>query len=309
MNNKPIKIIAIGGPTASGKTEASLELAHEFNGAIISCDSRQIYREMDISTDKIPYTLPYQDPILHKDIEHYGINLTTIDRPWSLYDWQKYAHQAIEKIDGDSKIPFLVGGTGLYIQSIVENYELREDHDPKLREQLNNMSLSELHVRLKELDKNVFNQIDNQNPRRLIRAIEKVNYELRITNYDCSENVSSTFNVDGIVLSFIPDRDKIREKVTKRVDIHIENGVLEEVKKLIKKYGPEDPILNSTISVQEYIPYIQGEITLEEAKQKVIINNYHYAKRQMTWFRKYGNTVFCDDTDDMKNEIKQFLTE
>ncbi|MFA4930323.1 MAG: tRNA (adenosine(37)-N6)-dimethylallyltransferase MiaA [Patescibacteria group bacterium] len=307
----PIKIIAIGGPTASGKTEAAWQLAKEFNGAIISCDSRQIYREMDIATDKIQYQLPYSDPIVYQDIDHYGINLTTIDKPWTLYEWQKYARQTIKKINKKGQRPFLVGGTGLYIQAMVDNYDLHRDYDVNLRTELNQLSLQQLQDKLIKLDNDLYNSIDYHNPRRLIRAIEKKNHELHITNNDRRGGVVPPSTIkshqySGLVLSFIPDREIIREKITKRVDVHLKKGVLTEVENLIKKYGPADPILNSTISVQEYIPYLQGKISLEAAKKKVIINNYHYAKRQMTWFRKYGKTVFCQNLGEMRTKIKEF---
>ncbi|MBU0647586.1 hypothetical protein KJ855_00225, partial [Patescibacteria group bacterium] len=174
---KATKVVAIGGPTASGKTEASLKLAKKFGGAIISCDSRQIYREMDIATDKIPYRLPYSDPIEYRGIDHYGINLTTVDNPWTLFEWLKYAQNVIDKIVKKDQMPFLVGGTGLYIQAVVDNYQLKADHDPKLREKLKKLSLQELRQKLMKLDQDLFDRIDNMNPRRLIRAIEKKNYE------------------------------------------------------------------------------------------------------------------------------------
>lgn len=303
--NKPIKIVAIGGPTASGKTAASLKLAREFNGAIISCDSRQIYRELDVSTDKIPYSLPYQDPINFDGVDHYGINIAQADKIFSLYDWQVYANKVIKKIVSDGKIPFLVGGTGLYIQAIIDGYNLENDFDPKLREELNALTLLELQDRLRCLDSTALEKIDSKNPRRVIRAIEK----LTINNEKLTiNNKFDNTKYDSIVLSFVPDREVIRKKIIYRVEEHLKHGVIEEVKKLVKKYDAGNQILNSTISIQEYIPYVLGKISLNEAKKQVVLNNYHYAKRQMTWFKKYGNTVFCDNFRQMRKIIKEFLS-
>lgn len=298
-----IKIIAIGGPTASGKTAASLILAKKFNGAIINCDSRQIYRELDIATDKISYTLPYRDPIKFHDIDHYGINIATLKKVFTLYDWQKYAKKIIKQIIDKRQIPFLVGGTGLYIQAIVKNYQLNSGYDQELREVLTKMSLSQLQTELKKINKKLFAQIDNQNPRRLIRTIEKSKLKNGIQNVDSG----SKADYDSLVLSFFPDNNSIKEKIALRVEEHLKKGVLDEVKKLVKKYGPDHPILNATISIKEYIPYILGRISLVTAKEQVCRNNYHYAKRQMTWFRKYGDTVFCKDVEEMEKKIREFL--
>lgn len=300
--NKPIKIVAIGGPTASGKTAASLVMAKEFNGAIISCDSRQIYREMDIATDKIPYTLPCQDPFLYENIEHYGINIANINHVFSLSDWLKYAHKIIKKISNDGKVPFLVGGTGLYIQALIDNYDLDNDFDPKLREELNKLSLEELQDKLKKLDPEVYEKIDVNNSRRVVRAIEK----LRVKSQRSKMQVKSQ-KYENIVVAFNTDREEIRKKIEDRVEEHLKNGVIEEVRQLVKKYGIDNQVLNSTIGIQEYIPYVLGKTDLEEAKKQLVLNSYHYAKRQMTWFRKYGNTVFCDDIEQMRRQIKDFL--
>jgi len=304
--NNTIKIVAIGGPTASGKTAASLQLAREFGGAIISCDSRQIYRELDIATDKIPYTLPYQDPIDFAGVDHYGINIAQAEKVFSLYDWQIYTKKIIEKIARSGKIPFLVGGTGLYIQAIINGYKLENDFDPQLRDELNSLTLLELQERLHRLDPTALEKIDAKNSRRVIRAVEK----LTINNEQLTiNNKFDNTKYDSIVLSFIPDREVIRKKIIDRVEEHLENGVIEEVKKLVKKYGADNQILNSTISIQEYIPYVLKKISLEEAKRKVVLNNYHYAKRQMTWFKKYGDTIFCRDIKQMKEHIEKFFKE
>ena len=168
------------------------------------------------------------------------------------------------------------------------------------------MSLYELRRKLRLLDDKLFHSIDNKNPRRLIRAIE--NKYFADPNFEKIVTEKQSFQkYQGIILSFNTDREKIRKKIVQRVEIHLKKGVVDEVIRLIKKYGVDDPILNSTISVQEYIPYINGKISLEEAKERVIVDNYQYAKRQITWFKKYGNTIFCDDITIMEREIGKFL--
>ncbi len=387
-NSKKVKLVCIGGPTASGKTEASLVLAEKFDGAIISCDSRQIYKELDVSTDKIPYSLPYHDPILYRGIEHYGINVAEIDKPFTLFDWMTYCRGAIAKIVNSGKIPFLVGGTGLYIQSIIENYKLKQDFDAELREELNKMSLKQLQTRLKELNPDLYEKIDVNNPRRVVRGIERAilssssrkpegrsdigdpenksqisnikyqakkthgspiakrppsrwTFDSRMTKESIVNHSKSLHEADGndenneilnrsethpiknririrvqddkikkfdsLVLSFNPERELIRQRIENRVKKHQEIGVIDEVKRLVEKYGADNQILNSTISVQEYIPYVLGKISLEKAQERVVINNYQYAKRQMTWFKKYGNTVFVDSVKEMEREIVKWI--
>ncbi|HPH78553.1 MAG TPA: tRNA (adenosine(37)-N6)-dimethylallyltransferase MiaA [bacterium] len=282
----------------------------KFSGAIISCDSRQIYKEMDVATDKIPYSLPYHDPITFQGIDHFGINIAEIDKPFTLYDWMIYCREAIDKINSDGKIPFMVGGTGLYIQSIIDNYELKPDFDVEQRDKLNKLSLPELQNMLKKMNPDLYEKVDYKNPRRLIRAIEKSqmsNLKCQISNKDKFLTGEHINRFESLVLSFRPDRELIRQRIENRVKKHQVLGVIDEVKKLVEKYGPENEILNSTISVQEYIPYVLGKIKLEEAQERVVINNYQYAKRQMTWFRKYGNTVFVDNVKEMDELIKKFL--
>jgi tRNA dimethylallyltransferase len=265
---------------------------------------------MDVATDKIPYSLPYQDPISFRGIDHFGINIAEISKPFTLYDWMVYCREVIDKIDKNNKIPLMVGGTGLYIQSIIENYELKSDFDVEQREKLNKLSLPELQNMFKEIDPDLYAKIDNKNSRRLVRAIEKSqipNSKFQISNEGKFKTDEHTNEFQSLVLSFGPDRELIRQRIENRVKKHQELGVIDEVKKLVEKYGPENEILNSTISVQEYIPYVLGKITLDEAQARVVINNYQYAKRQMTWFRKYGNTVFVDSVEEMEGLIVKFL--
>jgi tRNA dimethylallyltransferase len=309
--NKREKIIVIAGPTASGKTEASLTLSAEFNGAILSCDSRQIYRELDVATDKILTTAEIERqrgedilaPVKFRGIDHYGLSIAEVSQTFTLYDWQQYAHQVIKKILSAEQQPFLVGGTGLYIQAVIENYELAADFDPELRAELNKLSLTELQSRLKKLSPTLITKIDQKNPRRLVRAIEKLENNKEKSQKKKKEDM----NYNALVLAFRPEGEKIRERITARVARHQELGVIEEVRRLVAKYGADNRILNSTISVQEYIPYIQGRISLEAAQQQVITDNYQYAKRQLTWFDKYGNTIYCRDLEEMQRRIKKFM--
>ncbi|HPN67766.1 MAG TPA: tRNA dimethylallyltransferase, partial [bacterium] len=162
----------------------------------------------------------------------------------------------------------------------------------------------------KKMNPDLYANIDSKNPRRLVRAIEKgqiPNPKFQIPNKGKFMTSESINRFQSLVLSFRPDRELIRQRIENRVKRHRELGVIEEVKKLIDKYGPDNEILNSTISVQEYIPFVLGKIKLEEAQERVVINNYQYAKRQMTWFHKYGNTVFVDNVKEMDELIKKFL--
>ncbi|MBU1202929.1 tRNA (N6-isopentenyl adenosine(37)-C2)-methylthiotransferase MiaB [Patescibacteria group bacterium] len=239
------KIAVILGPTAAGKSDLAVKIAKQFNGEIISADSRQIYKGMNIASNKIT-----KEEM--KGIVHHMLDITTPDKEYNLYNWQQDAFKTIKKILAKNKLPIIAGGTGLYISSILQNYDL--------------------------------------NPK---------NPQLRKCPYDF------------VVFGLSPDRDKLYQKINKRVDRMFGDGSIQEVKKLYKKYPHKKLSSLTGIGYREIIEYLDGKISLETAIDKIKKNTRHYAKRQMTWFRrmeKQGIKIHWNkNITQTKKSIKEFL--
>ena len=281
-------LIVILGPTASGKTKMAIELAKIFNGEIVSADSRQIYRGMDIGTDKVKAEKT-------SGIPHYLIDIINPDQEFSLAQYKKMAIEKIKEIQKRNKTPFLVGGTGLYIQAIIDNLTIPSvKPDLKLRHQLEEKNLSELQAMLKKLDPKSFEKIDLNNPRRLIRALE-VCLKTGRPFSEQTKKGQPLFNFIEIGIK-IPS-EEADEKINQRVDWMIKNGLIDEVKNLIKKYSLDLPAF-SGIGYREIIQYLQGKISLDEAIQEIKIHTRQYAKRQMTWFKKDHRIKWVKNLDE-----------
>ncbi|MFW0862473.1 MAG: tRNA (adenosine(37)-N6)-dimethylallyltransferase MiaA [Candidatus Komeilibacteria bacterium] len=270
------KLIVILGPTASGKTGLAIKLAQKYNGEIISSDSRQIYKNMTIGTAK-----PTKDET--EAIKHHLIDCTKPDHNFTLAEFIKKANKAIKSIQRRGKIPFLVGGTGLYISSIVDNYDLPKGKiDLGLRKRLESKSKKELLEYLEELDPDTANTIDKENPRRLIRALEYV-----IINKKSFANNQKTNNspYDILQIGINLKQPELNKRIEQRTNQMIEQGLVKETQKLIDKYDNTLPSLN-TIGYQEIIQYINNEIDLNQAVDLIKTHTRQYAKRQMTWFKR-----------------------
>lgn len=277
-------LIVILGPTASGKTALSLKLAHGFNGEIISTDSRQIYKGMEISTDAI---LPSQ----REKIPHHMIGITTPDKTLTLAEFKEIALKKISGIHKKVHIPILVGGTGLYISSIIESYKVpKVPPDTKLRNRLEKEAREKgkdyVYKKLKKLDPKIAATIHPNNLRYVIRAIE-INLSTGKNKVD--KKSTSPFDVFLIGISW--PREIIYKRVEKRVDQQIARGLVDEVKKLLKKGYDENLPAMSSLGVKEIIPYIKGKMSLEDCVKILKQNTRHYAKRQMTWFRRYDKVM------------------
>ncbi len=275
-------LIVILGPTASGKTALSLKLAHEFNGEIISTDSRQIYKGMEISTDMIL-------PIDRGKIPHHMLGITTPDKPLTLAEFKEIALKKISQIHKKKHIPILVGGTGLYISSIIEGYCVpKVPPNMKLRAKLEKEAREKgkefVYKKLKKLDPQVAATIHPNNLRYVIRAIE-INLSTGKNKID--QKSVSTFDIFMIGISW--PREILYKRVEERVDHQVERGLIEEVGKLLKKGYKENLPAMSSLGVKEITPYIRGEISLDKCLEILKRNTRHYAKRQMTWFRRYAN--------------------
>ena len=308
------KIIVIVGPTAVGKTDFSIELAKRFNGEVVSGDSMQIYKKLDIGTAKAT-------PEEMDGIPHHLIDIKEIDESYSVSDFQEDASKKIDEITSSGKVPIIVGGTGLYIESLLypvshsgeaePNFELRNELEEYVKEN-GNQGLWE---RLNKIDPDAAEKIHPNNVRRVIRALE-VYYETgRLFSSFQNERKKKDSIYDAYIICLNTDRSLLYERINKRVDIMMEEGLLEEAQELWKKLGPE-PKAQSTkgIGYQELFPYFNDESSLDEAVAKIKQNSRRYAKRQLTWFRNRLENVHWYDfvlKPEQKEEsfikIKDFL--
>lgn len=303
------KLIVILGPTASGKTEFAVKLAKKFNGEIINADSRQIYIGMDIGTAK-PYkikndSVKSKNILIYKNIPHYLIDIITPNETFTLSQYQELAKKSIEDIINRNKTPFLVGGTGLYIQSIVDNLKIPEvPPNEKIRWQLEKLNNKQLLNKLKKLDPKTFQVIDKNNKRRIIRALEVC----LVTGKPFSKlkrKGKQIFNTLQIGID-VP-RNVLYRRIDKRVEKMIARELVKEVKKLNKKYPFKLPAM-SGIGYKEFESYFNKKISLKQTIDLIKKNTRGYAKRQMTWFKKDKRIQWIKDIKDLEKGIKSFVT-
>ena len=303
--NKP-KVIVICGPTASGKTKLSIELAKKINGEIVSCDSMQIYKDMTIGTAK-----PTVEEM--QGIKHYLIDCVSPETRYSVADYKKDAEAAIKEILSKGKVPIIVGGTGLYLESLVYNIEYNEiEVDLKYREKLENRmteeGLESLYNEASKIDPEAASKNSKNDKKRIFRILEiyhstnKTKTELEI------ESRKNKPEYDYILFGITMDREKLYERINLRVDIMIKEGLIEEVKKLVEKYNNMPTALQG-LGYKEVVEYLDGKLTKEEMIDKIKMETRRYAKRQLTWFRKYDNLTWINGLDDIQNNINIILEE
>lgn len=273
---KKNKVIAIVGATASGKTAYSIELARKIGGEIISADSRLVYKGFDIACAK--------PSVEERDgFPHYMIDIVEPEFDYSAGLYESQAKECIYDIISRGKTPIIVGGTGLYFRVLLEHYDLpKVEPDYKYRDELKKFEKAELYSILQEKDSKSAEKIEKNDTKKIIRALEVIH----ITGKPISElqgQKEAEFDVEWIGLNF--PRNKLYERINKRVDIMFENGIIDETKNLIKKHGRIPNIVDS-IGYKEVIAYLDGLMTLDEAKDKLKQNTRNYAKRQLTWFRQ-----------------------
>lgn len=271
------KVIAVVGPTASGKTAYAVELAHKINGEIISADSRLVYKGFDIGTAK-----PTVEE--RQGIPHYMIDIVEPEFDYTAGLYVTEARRIIEDIIKRGKTPIIAGGTGLYFRLLLENYVMPEvEPNYDLRKELQEYSSEDLHNILKKLDRDAADKIYANDKKKLIRTIEIIKISGKPISESRSIAEGSQYDVDWLGLNF--PREILYDRINKRVDIMIENGLVEETKNLLAKHGHIYNIVN-TIGYQEITKFLDGEFSFEEAVDKLKQNSRNYAKRQLTWFRK-----------------------
>jgi tRNA dimethylallyltransferase len=310
------KLIVILGPTASGKTELALRLAKEFNGEIVSADSRQIYREMDIGTAKLPRTKSEKRKAKNNNkkfktlyygevegIPHYLIDIVDPDKTLTVAQYKKIAIRCIKDIQKRDKTPFLVGGTGLYIQAVVDNLKIPEVPPNKaLRAKLEKKSLQELLNVLKSLDPEALETVEKKNKRRIIRAIE-----VNLAGIKFSQKTKGKPLFDVLQIGISLEKEKLYKKIDQRVDQMIEQGLPHEVENLAEKYSWDLPSM-SGIGYQEFKDYFKGKITLDKVIQQIKTHTHQYARRQMSWFKRDKRIHWIKNYSEAKKLIKSFLT-
>lgn len=299
------KVIVICGPTASGKTALSIELAKKIDGQIISADSMQIYDEMDIGTAK-------PDLEEMQGIQHYLVGNVKPTTRYSVSQYKKDATEAIEKIISNKKMPIIVGGTGLYVNSLIYGIEYPEievdlEYRKQLEQEVEKNGLEKLYKKACEIDPEAMKKISENDRKRILRVLEiyKQTNKTKTQIEKESREKGVEYNFKLFAINY--DREKLYERINKRVDIMMEKGLLQEVEKLYKKYGDELLTSVQAIGYKELIEYINGKCELEEAVEKIKQESRRYAKRQLTWFKKIENIIWLDGTSSTKENIDIIL--
>jgi tRNA dimethylallyltransferase len=296
-------LVAIVGPTAVGKSDLAFNLAERLNGEIVNSDSRQIYRHMNIGTAK-----PSLEDL--KKIHHHLIDIKDPDQDYSLAIYHKTASQVIDDIFKHGKIPFLVGGTGQYVWSVLEGWnvpQVKPDQEFRktLEEQARANGYQSLFDKLKELDPVAAQTIMPTNIRRVIRALEIHKY----SNIPASSLWQKKgVNFKSIIIGLTMSREALYERIDHRVDKMMEAGLIDEVKNLLKQgYRAELPAMSS-IGYRQIIMYLQGQLSLEDAIEKIKTETHRFARRQYTWFKLTDNRIIWFDVyGDIKDNIYTFL--
>jgi len=299
MNNKPA-VIAIVGPTAVGKTALSIELAKACNGEIINGDSMQIYRELSIGTAKI-----MEEEM--DGIPHHLLDIKDPTDSFSVAEYQKLVRDKIEDIASRGKLPIIVGGTGLYIQSVLYDFRFTEQQktDDKIIEELEKLSPEELYARLEKSDPEAAQEIHPNNVQRIIRAIERVELTGKQKN-EIEQNQGHERVYPHYIIGLSIDRDLLYERINKRVDLMMEIGLLDEVKRLHAN-GIRDVQAIQAIGYKEIYAYLDGLISLETAIENLKQNSRRYAKRQLTYFRNKMDIHWYNPFLDSERIIKEII--
>ncbi len=306
------KLVIIAGPTAVGKSECAVELSKNINGEVISADSMQVYRGMDVGTAKIT-------PEEMQGIRHFGIDILNPDQNYDVTEFVSMAHEAMEQIYADEKIPVLCGGTGFYIQALAYDIDFGDeqvdiDYRKELKEFADKNGTEALHEKLREVDPESAEAIPAGNVKRVIRALEYFkNHGTKISEHNAEERRrKSPYELYFFVLT--DERKKLYERIDKRVDRMMDAGFLDEAERIYDLIGDKECTAAKAIGYRELFEYFRGECSLEEAVSKIKQDSRHFAKRQLTWFKRYPEVIWVDRqiyntieeiVDFMKSRINQ----
>lgn len=305
------KIIAVVGPTASGKTSLSIKIAQQYNGAVISADSRQLYKDLDIGTAKIKGLLisGYPEPIIrYEGIDHYMLDVIDPDETYAVPEFKKRATSIIDGLHDKGVLPLIVGGTMLYTQALLDNYSIpkvppNQEYRNQLESQIEERGLQSLVSFLYEQDPVLEGVIDAENPRRVIRALEVIHS----TGKPFSEQGGKGEPLyDQLILAPDVSRETLRENMHIRVMQMLDQGLEAEARSLFEKWG-RGSILSQTIGYQEFIPYFDKKVSLDDVAKKIEVNTWQYAKRQLTWFKKDERVHWVNDVSTALELVDNFL--
>lgn len=308
------KIVAVLGPTASGKTGLAIALAKEFSGEVISVDSRQIYKGMDIGTAKEPGD--WQDyegdrALIIEGVPHWGIDLVEPNKEMNVAEFKEYAEKKIDEIVARGKLPILAGGTGFWVQAIVKNLEIPEvEPDLVLRKTLESKSEDELFEMYQKKDPTGAEVIDKKNKARLVRALEVC---FKTGQPFSKQQTKGESKYDVLQLAIEVDRDVLYDRINTRVDQMIQEGLVEEVKGLIEKYGTV-PIAMTGIGYRQIAGMLESatdgtraDDLLAEAVEQIKRDTRNYAKRQVSWFRRDESVKWVKNIDEAREICRDYL--
>ena len=303
MMEQKIPLVVVAGPTASGKTAAGVRLAQLLDGEVISADSMQIYKYLTVGTAKpIPEEM--------EGIPHHLIDFLEPSETFSVADYVQLAKQKIEEITGRGKLPILVGGTGLYISSLIDNIEFSQsDSDTKLREEYQQFAKENgpqaLWDRLNQVDPQAAEKIHPNNVGRVARALEVYHTTgIPISKHqELSRTKPSPYQLCMMALGF-HDRQKLYDRINLRVDQMVQDGLLEEVQSLKERGYTKDMVSMQGLGYKEILDYLDGDCTLEETIYILKRDTRHFAKRQLTWFRRERDVIWIDKSQYDHNEAK-----
>lgn len=300
------KIVAICGPTAVGKTAYSIEIAKKFDGEIVSCDSMQLYKYMDIGSAK-----PSLDEL--NQVKHHLIGIVDPSEMFSVAKYKELANDAIDDIISRGKLPIIAGGTGLYLDALLFDLDFAaEPSDDNLRDELYKIAEEkgnlELHAILNECDPDSAKRIHPNNVRRVVRAIESAKSGNKLKDF--AKDLSLNDKYEFILIGLRRDREELYDRINRRVDILVKEGLFEEVKMLREMGLSESDISMKGIGYKEVLAYFDGEYDLETAIDTIKKNTRHFAKRQITWLKRYDDMKWFDlsESKDDKDSIREIIT-
>lgn len=290
INNKP-QVVFLLGPTGVGKTDLSIKLAKQFDGEIISADSVQIFKEFDIGSAKVT-----QEEMA--GVTHYGIDIVSPKEEFSVSEFVDYTKNKIQEILSHNKLPIIVGGTALYVKSLVEGYnfggtEKHQEFRDNLEKEISEKGLESVYQRLQSLAPEIAQKTDGKNKVRVIRALE-------ILQYGTEKTKENSVEYDYKIFALTMPRELLYQRINKRAEIMVSRGLVEEVDKLYGKYGKCQPM--RAIGYKEVVPYLKGEISLEEMTSIISQHTRNYAKRQLTFLRGMQDVNFVDVAQENEKE-------
>ena len=288
------KVIVICGPTASGKTKLGIKLAKKINGEIVSCDSMQIYKDMDIGTAK-------PTKAEQNELKHYLIDFVSPDKRYSVAEYKNDAENVIDKIIKDNKTPIIVGGTGLYLNSLIYGIDYPDiktdlNYRKELEEKVNKDGLEEIYKEAKIIDPIAVEKISKNDKKRILRILEIYHSTGKTKTELEKESRKNGIKYDYRIFVLNMPRCELYERINKRVDIMIKEGLIEEVKKIISKYK-EFPTAMQGLGYKEVVEFLENKITKEEMIEKIKMETRRYAKRQLTWFKSYKEATWLDSNN------------